>query len=200
MKAAKYLGIAAAAAVGISSSLAFAASNPIASPVVRSIGARRLAALSQASRTKSKDPLITGTNSQTIPPGLTEFFFAESSELAITGCSAVDIKHADGGIFDPNNTGKLVVHGMDVSVLFLDSDGDDLTQSLFLGAVSPNNSLFAGGYAVTSPQSVEVLINDLPLDSDNVAVIVEGDVTNTDTKPQTVDSLVDGIIKLEGCI
>jgi len=199
MKAAKYLGIAVAAVVGISGSLAFAGSSPIAGSMSRSFSARRLAALSQVKRLMSKDPILSGSSSQVIPPGTT-YFFAETTELAITGCKAVDVKHADGGVFDPDNTGKLVVHGMDVSVLFLDVDGDDITESFFLGAVSPNNSLFSGGYAVTSPQSVGVLVSDLPLDSDNVAIIVEGDITNTDTKPHTAGALVEGIITLVGCV
>lgn len=195
MRSAKYLGIATAAAVSISSSLAFAASSPNAA----SVNSRRLAALSQVSRKQTTDPIVNGTGDQTIPPGATQYFFAESGELGIKGCTWVDIKHADGGAFDPNNTGKLVLHGMDVAAIFINSDGDDITQGLILGAVSPNSSLFTGGYAVTSPQSVLVKVSDLPKHSDKIAIIVEGDVTNTDTNPQSVGNLVDGVISEFGC-
>ena len=189
IKAAKYLGIA-AVAVAICGSQALAGSSPIS----ESISARRFAALPQVQQTDGKDPIITGSNSQIIAPGSTAYFFAETSASSISKCSEVNVVHADGGAFDPDNTGKLVVHGMDVSVLFLNSDSS-VTQSFFLGAVSPNNALFAGGYAVTSPQSVAIQKSDLPSGSINVAIIVEGDVTNTDTKPQSVDAMVEGIIQ-----
>jgi hypothetical protein len=198
MKAVKHLGIATAITVGISGSLAFAGTSVVASSMANSLGARRAVALSQVKRKGTKDPIISGNGSQIIPPGSTQYFFAETGELSILGCRAVEINHADGGIFDPNNSGKLVVHGMDVSALILSADAD-VTQSFFLGAVAPNNALFSGGYAVTSPQSVEFRVSDLPPDSDDIAIIVEGDVTNTDTKPQTVGNLVSGIITLERC-
>jgi hypothetical protein len=71
------------------------------------IGSRRAAALSHVNQMKTTDPILIGTGSTPVPPGSTQFFFAETKELSIALCKDVLITHGDGGVFDLANTGKL---------------------------------------------------------------------------------------------
>src|SRR5260370_11456799 len=80
-------------------------------------------------------------------------------------------------------------------------EGNNIIFGTELAVGSPNGPLYFGGYAVTSPQAVDIKLSDLSGGATPVAVaiIVEGDVTNTDTKSHTASNAVNGIIKLFGC-
>lgn len=166
-----------------------------ASAAQRSVNGRLLAAVSSARHTEAIDPIVGGTGSSPITQGTTSYFFGLSSLLSISGCHDVQIDQADGNAFDPNNSGALLVRGMDVSVVFTDSSGTPLT-SFILGSLAPNGPLFSGGYSVASPQPVDFLLKDLPAGTDKVAIITEGDATNTSfSTAQTVGTFANGIIE-----
>jgi hypothetical protein len=195
MKAGRHLGVVLAAVMGM-----VGTSGWFTSARAADIGSRRAAALSHLNRKKATDPILTGTGSTPVPAGSTQFFFAETGELSIEGCKDVLVTHADGGVFDLSNSGKLMVHGEDVAVLFLD-EGNNIIHGEELAVGSPNGPLYFGGYAVTSPQVVDFKLSDLSGGATPVAIaiIVEGDVTNTDTKSHTASNAVNGIVKLFGC-
>ena len=194
MKAGTYLGVALAAVVGMVGTSGWLTSARAGS------FSRQAAALSHQNRTKAIDPILTGAGSTPVPAGSTQFFFTETGELSDEGCKDVLITHADGGVFDMANTGKLMVHGEDVAVIVLD-EGNNIIFGTELATGSPNGPLYFGGYAVTSPQAVDIKLSDLSGGATPVAIaiIVEGDVTNTDTKSHTANDAVNGIIKLFGC-
>ena len=159
------------------------------------VSARLSAAVASAKHTRAVDPIVGGTGSSPIIQGTTSYFFGLSSLLDISGCHDVQINQADGNAFDPNNSGALIVRGMDVSVVFTDSSGTPLT-SFILGSLAPNGPLFSGGYSVASPQPVDFLLSDLPGATAKVAIITEGDATNTDfNTTQTVGTFANGVIE-----
>lgn len=193
MKVARYLSVTLAAVVGMvctSGWLTLARAGDITS--------RRAAALSHVQRRDSTDPILSGTGAISVPPGTTQFFFAETGEFSIAGCKEVEVKHADGSVFDSNNSGKLVVHGIDVAAIFFDKSGNLIGDAgSELAATSPNGPLFADGYAVTSPQRVDFLLRDFSTDVGKIAIIFEGDVTNTDTIAHAANSAVNAVIGVE---
>jgi hypothetical protein len=195
MKAGKYLGVVLAAVVGV-----VGAGGWLTSARAVDIGSRRAAALSHVTRKKATDPILIGTGSTPVPAGATEFFFAETGELTIAFCKDILITHGDGGVFDLSNSGKLLVHGEDVAVLIFDI-GHNVIAGFELATGAPNGPLYFGGYAVTSPQSVDIRLSDLSGGATPVglAIAVEGDVTNTDTKSHTASNAVNGIVTLFGC-
>jgi hypothetical protein len=162
-------------------------------PMHGNISDRRWIAISSAKHEFGNNPILQGTGSTAINPGTTDYFFGLTTLFDISECRRVEVDHADGGPFDPNNTGKLVVHGIDVSVVFFDEAATPLA-SFYLGSLVPNAPLYSAGYLVTSQQRVDFSLQDLPEGTAKVAIIVEGDATNTDTKVETVDTVVNGII------
>jgi hypothetical protein len=194
MKAGTYLGVALAAVVGM------VGASGWLTPARASNFSRRAAALSHHNVTKAVDPILTGAGSTPVPAGSTQFFFTETGELSIEFCKDVLVTHADGGVFDMANSGELMVHGEDVALLILD-EGNNIIFGTELATGSPNGPLYFGGYAVSSPQSVDIKLSDLGGGATPVAlaIAVDGDVTNTDTKSHTASTAVNGIVKLFGC-
>jgi hypothetical protein len=184
VKAIKYVRLLTIMAIALVAAVAQA--QPIAG------NAARLAAIKSANPKSSRDPILQGSSSESVAAGITFYFSSISDTYNVSSCKDVFIQHADGGVFDNANTGKLRVHGLGVSVLFLDNDGDVIT-NVFLGANSPNNVLYSAGYAVTSPQGVNIPLTDLPEKPSQMEFITEGDVTNTDSSSHTVNSNVNGI-------
>jgi hypothetical protein len=156
------------------------------------------AAVSNARSRGGIDPILQGADSQTVPGGFTQYFFAASNALSVKDCSSVEVTHADGNAFDPNNTGQLLDLGLDVVLVIFDKN-DNPIGGAFVAAASPNGVLHSAGYAATSPQSVQIQLKDVSGDPNYVQMLVEGDVANMDTKPHDVGSTVEGIITLHGC-
>jgi hypothetical protein len=144
------------------------------------------------------DPVLQGSGSQVVPAGADIYFFGATSALSTSGCRYVDVTHVDGNIYDSANSGKLLLHGMDVSVVFYNSGSPD-SPSPELASMAVNGPLYTGGYSATSPQEVDFKVRDFSPYPTSVAILVEGDVQNLDTKAHTVSSLVSGIIFLCGC-
>jgi hypothetical protein len=156
-----------------------------------------LKALGIAPQTGS-DPVLQGSGSQVVPAGADIYFFGLTSALPIYGCRYVDVTHVDGNIYDSANSGKLLLHGMDVSVVFYNSGSPD-SPSPDLASSVVNGPIYAGGYSATSPQEVDFTVSDFSPKPNSVAILVEGDVQNLDTVPHTVNSLVSGVIFLANC-
>jgi len=192
MKVEKYLRGALAAVVGIAGIAGW-----LTPASAGDIGSKYAAALSHINRTVATDPILIGNGSTLVAPGTTNGFFAMTGEYIVAGCKTVAIQHADGSVYDNSGSGKLFVHGADVAVIFFDKYENPLSQyGSELATGAPNGPLYAAGYAVTSPQEVDFRLSDFSPAVGAVAVIIEGDVTNTDTKPHTATSAVNAVINV----
>ncbi len=163
------------------------------------VNSRHLVAFSKTNTTTSSDPILFGNNAQSVSKNSTMYVFAQSSAWSIPsiGCKTVAITHADGNIFDINNTGRLVLSGIDVAVVFLDS-GNTPIASFFLSSLAPNGTLHTAGYASASSNGeLEVYLPNLPGTAASAAFLVEGDVSNIDSSSHSVNSLVSGTIKCD---
>jgi hypothetical protein len=143
------------------------------------------------------DPILIGNGSTTVNPGTTAGFFAMTEEYAVANCKTIRVQHADGSVYDNSGSGKLLVHGTDVAVIFFDKFDNPLSQyGSELATGAPNGPLYATGYAVTSPQAVDFRESDFTPAVGSIAVIIEGDVTNTDTKSHVATSAVNAVVSV----
>jgi hypothetical protein len=162
----------------------------------RPASANMAAQLSKLAKFKANgDPILSGMNSQTIGSGNTVDVTSISTSLNIgKTCKTVEIEHIDGNIFDPNNTGLESLNGMDVAIVFLDTDST-VVGGFFLGNSPVNGSIYNDGYTALNPKSVYVAISDISPRPTSAELIVEGNVTNTGTSSQTANSTVTGIVR-----
>jgi hypothetical protein len=141
------------------------------------------------------DPILTGSNTQTVPAssGAT-YVSAQTNTVTISKfCKTLEVEHADGNIYDSNNTGKESLFGMDLGIVF--QNGDTPVGGVFyLGTSTTQGTIYVNGYAAVNPKSLYVNLGDISPAPTSAYLIVEGSVTATGSS-QTANSTVCGLVR-----